>query len=186
MNKFTVLRVKPFLFIILCVFLLVFSQLQIEKERRRLGFDYLFAYQPGNLMNVALLAGFRGIAADILMIQIDDLHHRGQWYKILPLFYVVTYIQPNFLLGWSLGAWHMSFNLYVYSKEANKDQVDPEVWINKGIEFIKEGIQKNPKTYELYFEAGWIYYQKRKTMLQQHLTLLRLANGRIHNMSSTC
>lgn len=151
---------KFFIFVLFLI--LIFSQRNIDIYRDKYLGQLNLAYQPGNMMNVALIAGFRGIAADILMIQIDSLNHQGKWYKIIPLINLVVYLQPNFIQAWRLGAWHLSFNLFAYTDDPEKKQY----WVDQGLQFIRKGIPLNPDTWELNFELGWILYHKREDYLQ--------------------
>ena len=130
----------------------------IINKRQEEGFIDRFVYKPADIINMTVLAGFKGIAADILWVRIDDYTHAGQMYKLLPIFELVTYLQPHFILAWSLGGWHMSFNLY---HEA-KTEKDKERWLNAGIEFTKRGIAYNSEEYRLYFDVGWTYWMKTK------------------------
>jgi tetratricopeptide (TPR) repeat protein len=110
------------------------------------------------VLNSLLAGGFRGLATDLLWIKADEYSHRGQWYKLLPILKMVTFLQPNFVTAWSVGGWHIAFNLYFHSRT----EEEKEKCLNEALRFLKEGIQSNPDRYELYFELGWTYFHKLK------------------------
>ncbi len=144
------------LFLLVLLTLGTFTQISIDAQRTKEGLSSRYLFQPAEAVNNMIAGGFQGLAVDLLWVRIDEYSHHGQWYKLLPIFKTVTFLQPKFILGWSVGAWHMSFNLYFHSKALEEKQK----WLNTGLQFLKEGIQHNPDRYELYFEAGWTYFFK--------------------------
>lgn len=112
---------------------------------------------PGDMVSGIVLGGFRGIAADILWLRTDMYFHMGQWYKILPIYRTITFLQPHFIQAWSVAGWHMAYNIYHEAKDEDKPK-----WLEAGLNFLKEGIDNNPHRYELYFETGWTYFHKAK------------------------
>jgi len=113
----------------------------------------------------ALMTGFRGIVADLLWLECDELWHRGEWHKLLPYYYFITRLQPRFVTVWAIGAWHMAYNV------SHRVSVDAEIpnaerplesarWVDRGIAFLKEGLAYNADRFDLYFELGWTYYNK--------------------------
>lgn len=132
------------------------DHIDVQKAREGLSTRYLF--QPGEMINSVLAAGFRGLAADLIWIRVDDYSHRGQWYKLLPLFKMVTFLQPKFITAWQVGGWHMAYNLYFHASNPE----EKSKWLGAAFQFLKAGIQHNPDRYELYFEVGWTYFHKVK------------------------
>ncbi len=107
----------------------------------------------------ALVSGFRGLAADLLWLKADQYWHAGQWQRILPVYQLVTRLQPGFTLAWSLGGWQMAYNL---SERAGRGDTAAAAWVQKGISFLKEGLRHNPEKADLYFDLGWTYFDKLK------------------------
>lgn len=130
----------------------------INRERIKEGFIDRILYKPADVITMTVLAGFKGIAADILWVRIDDYSHAGQMYKLLPIFEMVTFLQPHFVLAWSLGGWQMAFNLY---HEADTEK-EKKRWLQAGINFLLKGIKYNPQDYHLYYDLGWTYWMKTK------------------------
>jgi tetratricopeptide (TPR) repeat protein len=107
------------------------------------------------MVSSVILGGFRGVAADILWLRTDMYFHMGQWYKVLPLYRTITFLQPHFIQAWSVAGWHMAYNIYHEARDEDKLK-----WLEAGLDFLKEGIINNPGRYELYFETGWTYFHK--------------------------
>lgn len=111
---------------------------------------------PGEFVTNFVIVGFRGIAADLLWVKVDGFWHQGRWFEIMPLIKAITWMQPHFLEPWELGSWHLAYNLYAYAG----DSPDKGIYIKEAIRFIKEGIAENRGVYNLWFNLGWIYYNK--------------------------
>ena len=142
---------------ILLLFIFIYSlQSDMDLMRTREGLWQSLVLMPGEIINEFVLSGFSGIAADLLWIRADEYWHEGEWHRAFPLYRTVTWLQPNFIVAWSMGGWHLAYNMYAYTK-------DPEMkkyFLESGINFLKEGILANPNEYQLYFELGWTYFHK--------------------------
>jgi tetratricopeptide (TPR) repeat protein len=130
-------------------------QININELRLKEGLVERLVLLPGDMVSSVILGGFRGVAADILWLRSDMYFHMGQWYKVLPIYRTITYLQPHFIQVWSVAGWHMAYNIYHEAKDEDKPK-----WLEGGLNFLKEGITQNPHRYELYFETGWTYFHK--------------------------
>lgn len=142
--------------IVLLLLLLSPIQDKIDLQRQRMGFEKRLLLMPGEIAGSLVLSGFKGLAADLLWLKVEDLFHSGQSFKMLPLFKSVTFLQPKFITPWAVGGWHLSYNI----ASEFKDPDQQKTWIQAGVDFLKEGISYNPERYDLYFELGWTYYHK--------------------------
>lgn len=108
----------------------------------------------------AILGGFREVAATMLWIKVDELWDSGAGteFKTLNLMRTVTLLDPHWLEPWRITAWHMGYNLYVETEDAN----ERAILLQKAVACLKEGISWNPDVYDLYFELGWLYFDKIK------------------------
>ncbi len=113
---------------------------------------------PGEFVTNFVIGGFRGIAVDLMWLEIDEFWHDGKWFNIIPLIRAITWMQPHFLEAWELGAWHLAYNCYAYADSAGDP--DKEKYIDEGIRFLKQGVARNRDVYDLWFNLGWIYYHK--------------------------
>ena len=141
--------------ILLILGLILPLQTKINEARLEEGLVEKLVLLPGDIVSGVILGGFKGIAADLLWLRCDMYFHMGQWYKILPIYRTITFLQPHFIQAWSVAGWHMAYNIYHEAK-----QEDKKMWLDAGLSFLKEGIINNPDRYELYFETGWTYFHK--------------------------
>ena len=155
MMSFSIRRVF-YLSLILALFLPVASlNISISHQQRVEGLYEDLVLMPGEFVSGFIVAGFRGIAADLLWLKVDDCFHHGQYYKVVPLLRVITWLQRGFIDAWAMAGWHLAYNM---AHTAD----DPDVFIREGIKFLKEGLSKNSDRYDLYFETGWVYYHRLK------------------------
>lgn len=146
--------------VFICLLIFTFSVqsdiYRIKKQYNLIEENFVFA--PAEVSSGLLLSGFRGLAVDLLWLKTDLYFDSGQWYKMLPLLRMITYLQPDFIPAWELAGWHAMYNLPAYAKESGDS--DFSRYIDMGIDILNEGIRRNPARYELYFTLGWYYYEK--------------------------
>lgn len=151
-------KIKIFSTIIILLIGISYLQKSIDRQKKLEDLEANLLLMPGEIAGNFILAGFRGIGADLLWLQVHQCWHSGQHYRMLPLFHSITFLQPQFITPWTVGGWYMAYNIYVLMKtEEEKNQ-----WLQNGLNFLKEGIKYNPNRYDLYFELGWTYYHKAK------------------------
>lgn len=159
MNSYVLFRVHRYILIgIIASLFIAILPLQQSINYSRITEDIAeqLVIIPGEFVTNFVIGGFRGIAADILWVRIDELWHHGRWFEIMPFLRAITWMQPHFLEAWELGGWHLAYNLYTYAEGVP----GREKYIEEGIKFLKEGLAKNRNVYNLYFNVGWIYYHK--------------------------
>ncbi len=100
------------------------------------------------LIPVAL--GFREVMASLMWIRADDLFHLGEYGPILALVKRIAFIDPHNLDVYATGAWHMAYNF-----------MDRRL-VQDGVEFLEDGTRNNPHVYDLFFELGYMHYDKSK------------------------
>ncbi len=93
---------------------------------------------------------------DIIYIKIEENWHNGEYKKIFPLIKLIAFISPEEEEAWELGCWFL-MNAIAPEYEGEKRKEIEEY----GIDFLKEGIEKNKKSGKLYWELAWIYYRKK-------------------------
>jgi len=97
-----------------------------------------------------VMMGFREVIASLMWVQADDLFHRGEYEPILHLVREIAAIDPHNLDVYATGAWHMAYNF-----------MDRRL-IEDGVDFLAQGIENNPQVYDLFFEMGYMHYDKTK------------------------
>jgi len=148
-------------------------QQRIEHERLRLKFGGAPVTRQmrdvmGQGLAIGLLAGFRGIVADFLWIQSHSHWERKEWLQQYNEMQVVTTLQPQSVLFWDVGAWHMAWNIGYAERIDTNDYTLAQgmkremVWHERARQFLLRGIQNLPNRYDLYFKLGWLYDQKFK------------------------
>lgn len=118
-----------------------------------------------SVLSAFLFGGMRGVFVDILWMYMDHLWHSARFYKLPPLYELVTMLQPSFIEAWVMGGWHMAYNM---SHELdNMTHLSPVLrkkieydWIYRGISFLKAGLLQNPEKAKLAFEIAWTYYHR--------------------------
>lgn len=100
------------------------------------------------------LAGFRELIAGILWVKADSFFETGNYDAVLPIIRLVTWLDPHQIDVYSTGMWHIAYNF------TDEEQRSDRRYIPSAIALGKEGAKQNDKTYELFFETGWIWYHK--------------------------
>ena len=120
----------------------------------------------GQNLAIALLAGMRGVVADFMWINSHGYWEKKEWLRQYRSIEVVATLQPQALMFWDLGQWHMAWNIGygVLSDPKNRTKAEgikrEREWHEKAREFLERGIQNIPNHYDLYFTMGWLYYEK--------------------------
>src|SRR5277367_6960825 len=101
----------------------------------------------GQNLAIALLAGMRGIVADFLWINSHGYWEKKEWLRQYQNIEVVATLQPQALMFWDLGQWHMAWNIGygVLSDPKNRSKAEgikrEREWHQKAREFIEQGIE---------------------------------------------
>ncbi|MBN1871076.1 MAG: hypothetical protein JW800_00735 [Candidatus Omnitrophica bacterium] len=159
MENSVALRIRKYFLVGAVIFVFIaMAPLQQSINYSRVTEDLVenIVIMPGEFVTNFVIGGFRGLAADILWLKMDECWHNGKWFELLPILRAVTWMQPHFIEAWEIGGWHLAYNLYAYA--ANSP--DRERYIEDGIRFLKEGLARNRNVYNLWFNLGWIYYHK--------------------------
>lgn len=120
----------------------------------------------GQNLAIALLAGMRGLVADFLWIHSHNFWEKKEWLRQYRDIEVVVTLQPQSVLFWDLGQWHMAWNIGYGSLADPQNRTKAEgikrerEWHQKAHDFLKRGIENIPNRYDLYFSMGWLYYEK--------------------------
>lgn len=155
------MRRKNWLFLFCSLVLYVplgFLQVSIDYQRKVEDLESVLLLMPGEMAGNLVMSGFKGLAADLLWLKIEDYWHSGQHYRMLPMFEAIGWLQPTYVTVWAVGGWHMAYNCYA----AMQTEEDRRFWYEQGIQFLKRGLGYNRERYDLYFELGWTYYHKGK------------------------
>ena len=100
------------------------------------------------------LGGFRGFYAVYLWTTAEDQKNLRIHEDLLDTYYRIANLQPDYPGVYSHHAWNLAWNLSVQWATAER-RYD---WIRHGINFLREGITRNPDALDLYETMGRIYY----------------------------
>ena len=146
-------------------------QTQILAERQQLKYGGVpvtreLRDQIGQGLAIALLAGFRGVAADFIWLRGQGFWEQRQWFKQSECLENAVKLQPQSVFFWDVGAWHMAWNI-AYAERIASDNATlaagirrERLWHDRGREFLERGLQNIPNRFELHYKLGWLYYQK--------------------------
>ncbi len=106
----------------------------------------------------AVLGGFREVAAAMMWAKVHTFWHQGKgtWFECLYVMRTVTLLDPHWIEPWRVMSWHMAYNLYVETDDAEQRAI----LLDKAIDCLKEGISWNPEEVHLYMELAWTYFNK--------------------------
>ena len=96
------------------------------------------------------LLGVREVLASLMWVQTDHYFHTGEYRPIIRMVRQITAIDPHQLDVYATGAWHMAYNF-----------MDKRL-IDDGVKFLEEGCKNNRTVYDLFFELGYMHYDKTK------------------------
>ena len=112
---------------------------------------------PGVRFVSVALGGFRGLLADILWVRAATLQEEGKFFEVAQLSDWITRLEPRYPEVWAYHAWNMAYNITAVVS----DPADRWHWIKNGLRLLRdEGIPSNPSNPKLYWELGWMFYDK--------------------------
>ncbi len=153
-------KIRKKLYGVGAVLLIVAATLQMTYIHPKWRKDYspeaggLVASQLSPEQILLQLFGFREFLAGILWVRADGFFDAGNYDAILPIIRVCTILDPHNIDIYATGMWHIAYNFTDQEQRSNRR------YIPIALALAKDGIKNNPNTYELYFETGWLWYQK--------------------------
>jgi len=138
----------------------------------QMGIAGLYQVRGTNISLANMFFGFRKMAANMLWLEVDRFWHKGEMQRMLPLMKSCVTLDPTFIDAFLLGSWHMAYNATAPLEDTPWElrEYDPvhEYWVGErenyyffGVDFLKDGIRKNPRNYRLYFDLGYSIYEEK-------------------------
>jgi hypothetical protein len=121
---------------------------------------------------LAVLAGFREIVAGMLWVRADGFFDEGNYDAVLPLIRMVTILDPHQIDVYATGMWHIGYNF------TDEEQRSDRRYLPSALALGAEGSNKNPSTYELFFETGWMWMHKVDDIYPKAVEWMKKANER--------
>lgn len=157
------------------------SKGQLQSLGTQLTASDLYSHNVQGVGVTSMFLGFRQLAANFVWLQVDKYWHEGQVHRMLPLMRTCVTLDPHFIDAYLVGAWHMAYNITASmddtperDKELHpkyKRRLGPkEEWYYIAIDYLRDGIRKNPRDYRLYFDLGFEIYELK---LNDHANAVR-------------
>ena len=126
------------------------------RVRHDLGESKLGQIDPTSATMNLLLLGLRGVAVNVLRMDLDDYKDRKEWAQMQATTEAVITLQPHYIEVWRFLGWNLAYNV-----SAEWDSV-PErfYWVKEGGKFIQRGTDRNSRNPELKWETGRIWGHK--------------------------
>ena len=148
----------------------------MEKELRDAHFrdsklDLSMREKVGQAGFVAALGGFRSLVASVMYLQAHVAFEEYEWAKVESYYSIITGLQPRTQHYWDAAHWHMAYNAYGYYMRTaanTKDEwdawrmktKDAPYYLERGKEFLEEGLKFLPEDPEMYRLMGELQRQK--------------------------
>jgi len=120
----------------------------------------------GQGLALAALGGFRGLAANALVLQAHSAWEKQEWVRVRTDFELATVLQPQAAVFWDTAAWHLAWNAAVaaenYSKEPNETRrrIEARRWVEAGRDLLERGTKAVPEKSLLFQRLGDLYWQR--------------------------
>ncbi|HIJ66533.1 MAG TPA: hypothetical protein HPP77_11355 [Candidatus Hydrogenedentes bacterium] len=130
----------------------------------------MYASKEGSPVSLSnLFLGFRIMAANLVWLKVDQFYHQGMLHRMLPLMDVCVRLDPHFVDAYKVGAWYLAYNITAHMlgtpeplkwwDEKHSAWVgEKEEYYYRGVDFLLDGIRKNPRDSSLYFDLGYMIY----------------------------
>lgn len=123
------------------------AQIRAEND---LGESSLGQVDPSSATMNLVLLGLRGVAANVLSVQLDHYKDTKDWPQLRSTTESIILLQPHFQKVWVYHGWNLAYNV-----SAEWDAVsDRYYWVKEGAKFYKKGTERNYKYPELYWYVG--------------------------------
>ncbi|REJ90734.1 MAG: hypothetical protein DWQ34_08275 [Planctomycetota bacterium] len=127
-----------------------------SRQKYRLGEVSFGEVDPASATMNLVLLGLRGVAANLLWMEADELKEKKRWSELNSTVESIIRLQPHFQSVWKFQAWNLSYNV-----SAECDAVeDRYFWVKKGIKFLERGVARNERVPEMRHDLGDFYGKK--------------------------
>lgn len=125
----------------------VLSDLRAQHD---LGESKLGQIDPTSATMNLLLLGLRGVAVNVLRMDLDDYKNRKDWAQMQATTEAVITLQPHYIEVWRFLGWNLAYNV-----SAEWDAV-PEryYWVKEGGKFLQRGEKRNNRIPALKWDTG--------------------------------
>ena len=120
----------------------------------------------GQGLALAALGGFRGLAANALMLQAHGAWEEQQWVRVRTSLELATVLQPRVAVFWDTASWHLAWNAAVAAERFNgessetKRRMEARRWVEAGRDLLERGTKAVPERALLFQRLGDLYWQR--------------------------
>lgn len=120
----------------------------------------------GQGLALAALGGFRGLAANALMLQAHGAWEEQQWVRVRSALEMAVLLQPRVALFWDLASWHMAWNAAVAAEQFSGEpmetrrRLEARKWVEAGRDLLERGTRAIPEKALLFQRLGDLYWQR--------------------------
>jgi hypothetical protein len=102
------------------------------------------------------LGGLRGFFVIYLWTEAEQQKNQRIHEDLLDKYYRIVDLEPDYPSVWDFHAWNMAWNISVQWSTTERRYE----WVRHGIDFLREGIRRNPRSVTLLETMGRIYKEK--------------------------
>lgn len=146
------------------------ESLSRKRNRMLLGQEKPISYEMrdrlGQGLTLAVLGGFRGVAANFVWLDLTEAWEDQEWSRVHADAELAVLLQPRVPFFWDNGAWYLAWNASIssekYSQDPNPDRRRREAlkYVEAGREMLERGIRVNPEKPQLYERLAFLYEQR--------------------------
>ena len=120
------------------------------RQEHDLGESTLGKVDPTSATMNLVLLGMRGVAVNLLRMQLDTQRDQKQWAQMQATTDSVILLQPHYIQVWRYLGWNLAYNV-----SAEWDAVeDRYFWVKQGTKFLMQGAKRNKLDPEIYWDTG--------------------------------
>ena len=120
------------------------------RQENDLGESTLGKVDPTSATMNLVLLGMRGVAVNLLRMQLDTQKDQKQWAQMRATTESVILLQPHYIQVWRYLGWNLAYNV-----SAEWDAVeDRYFWVKEGAKFLMQGSDRNRLDPEIYWDTG--------------------------------
>ena len=120
------------------------------RQEHDLGESTLGKVDPTSATMNLVLLGMRGVAVNLLRMQLDTQRDQKQWAQMRATTESVILLQPHYIQVWRYLGWNLAYNV-----SAEWDAVeDRYFWVKEGAKFFMQGAERNRLDPEIFWDTG--------------------------------
>ncbi len=123
--------------------------------------------QMGQSATLAALGGLRSLVSIYVTLHAHEAWQLNDWETVERDYRIVTTLEPGDIDHWIRGAWHLWANAAASVEMdesipvALREKMEQE-YIDKGIDFLRQGIRNNPGAAKPWVELGFVLRSKKE------------------------